>query len=239
MEEISLEPVQCQVPGYNRIELIRSYRKFASYYPTCELETKAWFVRNTQPDWVIFDCGANVGYYSILFSQLTPEGSVYAFEPTSTYDLLTANLEHNQCENVNAQNVGLGKESGTRKDKVYRVWGEEPDIAEFPFTSIDDFVTHHKIDRIDCLKIDVDSYDFEVLQGAEKTIMRFNPWIVIEVNYALRKRGVDEATVYKWFAERGFTDVLVLDGENLIAKRWTYPAMTHRKTALPFVMWLG
>jgi hypothetical protein len=54
------------------------------------METKWWFVDNVQSVWCIFDIGANVGYYSILFSQLAPNGKIFAFEPTSTEAMLRA-----------------------------------------------------------------------------------------------------------------------------------------------------
>lgn len=239
VEEICTEPVYSNVPGRDPIELVRSYTQFAWYYPNCELETKKWFARNVQPDWVMLDCGANVGYYSVLFSQLTASGRIYSFEPTATHDLLSANLAHNGCSNVEAMRVGLGRDSGVKQEKIFRIWGGEPDEGDYTFTSIDDFVNERGIKRLDCIKIDVDSYDFEVLQGAEETLKRLNPWIVIEINYALRKRGVEEAVVYKWLAERGYHDALILDQENLIMKRFASPGLTHDATPVPFTMWLG
>ena len=57
------------VPGHKSIELVADLHQ-VDYYPECELQTKRWFVENVQSDWVMFDVGANIGYYSILFSQL-------------------------------------------------------------------------------------------------------------------------------------------------------------------------
>lgn len=238
-DQVSEAKVYSNVPGREAIELVRSYAQFADYYPNCELETKGWCGRNVGRDWVVLDCGANVGYYSVLFSQLARDGRVYSFEPTATYDLLVANLEHNECGNVEPLRVGLGRETGVKQEGIFRIWGQEPDVEEFQFTSVDDFVVERGLERLDCIKIDVDSYDFEVLQGAEKTLERLNPWILIEVNYALRKRGVEEATVYKWLGERGYGDALVLDSENLIMRRGEEPQRTHHAEAVPFRMWLG
>src|SRR5689334_25230754 len=67
-----LKPLYTLVPGAQPIELIDYNPSFADYYPECELQTKRWFVENVGKDWVIFDVGANIGYYSILFSRLAP-----------------------------------------------------------------------------------------------------------------------------------------------------------------------
>ena len=82
-----------KIPGRPDIELPAFYESFSWYYPNCELQTKQWFVKTAQPDWVYVDCGANIGYYSILFSQLSPAGKVHAVEPTSTADMLAQNIE--------------------------------------------------------------------------------------------------------------------------------------------------
>jgi hypothetical protein len=81
-------PIETNVPGRNPISLFSYYECFASYYPDCKLNTKKWFVDHAAKDWVYLDCGANIGCYSILFSQLSPNGEVYAFEPTSTHKML-------------------------------------------------------------------------------------------------------------------------------------------------------
>ena len=43
--------------------------------------------------------------------------------------------------------------------------------------------------RLDCVKIDVDGFDLEVLKGARETLLRFDPWLVVELNHALATRG--------------------------------------------------
>ncbi len=210
------ETIETIIPGRAAIELVAFYEEFRSYYPLCELETKRWFVDNVRPDWWIFDIGANIGYYSILFAQLAPQGRVFSFEPTSTATMLRANLTHNAISNVDVHQVALGATTGVQQDRIFRMWGGEGDVQEYPFYRLDDFVAEHRPARIDCLKIDVDSFDFEVLRGAEKTLQDHNPLVVIELNHALAKRNQSAGEALAWLARQGYRQALVLDHDNFV-----------------------
>lgn len=221
-----LEPIQTKVPGTDPIELVAYYKEFVWYYPECELNSKAWFVQNAKPDWVILDCGANVGYYSVLFSRLVPSGKVYAFEPTSTMDFMLANLEHNKAKhNVECFRVALGEKKGLSRDPIYRIWGQTPEKNEVQFTTIDEFVAEHKLPRVDCIKIDVDSYDFEVLKGAKETLLAMDPYVVVELNHALNLRGKSNTEALSWMAQLGYRNTLTIDYENFVFKRGTSPCV--------------
>lgn len=215
----AIRAVYTLVPGQAAIELVAFYPQFLDYYPNCELQTKRWFVEHVQPDWVIFDVGANIGYYSILFSRLAPRGRILAFEPTATISLLRDNLAHHSCVNVEPLQLAVGRRSGRIEDDVYRIWGREPERQEYEFTTVDDFVASRGVDRLDCLKIDVDSFDLEVLHGAARTLERFDPWVVVELNHALAKRGQSLPQALEWLAARGYSEATVLDYENFAFKR--------------------
>ena len=64
----------------------------------------------------------------------------------------------------------------------------EPERHTYDFSTVDDLVQKLKLTRLDCIKIDVDSFDFEVLMGAEETLRRFNSWIVVELCHSLSRR---------------------------------------------------
>lgn len=223
-EPRSMPTIYSAVPGRQPIPLVSYYSEFKDYYHLCELQTKRWFVENVASDWVIFDVGANVGYYSILFSQLAPHGRVLAFEPTATARMLEANLRAQGCRNVEMHEMALGARSGLIEDGIYRIWGEEPERAHYPFRRLDDVVTDFGMTRVDCIKIDVDSFDLEVLFGAERTLERFDPWIVVELNHALAKRQQSVGQVIGWLLGRGYRGALLLDHENYVMRRASPPA---------------
>lgn len=213
------ERIETVIPGRAAIELVSFYEEFRSYYPLCELETKRWFVDNVQPDWWIFDIGANVGYYSILFGQLAPKGRVLSFEPTSTAKMLRENLQHNGIANAEVHDVALGAVTGVHEDRIFRMWGGDGDVKDYPFYRLDDFVAEKTPARVDCIKIDVDSFDFEVLRGAEQTLARYNPVIVVELNHALARRNQSAGEALAWLAQRGYRQALVLDNDNFVLQQ--------------------
>lgn len=206
------------VPGMAPIELVAWYERFETYYPYCEMATKKWVVQNVKEDWHIMDCGANIGYYSILFSRLT-HGRIWAFEPTDTIKMLEENLAFNKVDNVRTLPVALGKKTGVYEDSIYRIWGDSPELREYDFTTIDAFIREYDISRMDCIKIDVDSFDFEVLQGSCETMERFDPVIIVELNHALSKRNQSNLQALQWMRENGYTEVLCLDHENFVFQK--------------------
>ena len=114
------KPLFTLVPGHGPIELLAYYSNFADSYLECELQTKRWFVENMGRDWVCFDVGANIGYFSILFSRLAPEGRIYAFESADVIGLLQKNLAHHNVHNVEPIMVALGSCSGQHSENVFQ-----------------------------------------------------------------------------------------------------------------------
>ncbi|MDX1922867.1 MAG: FkbM family methyltransferase [Alphaproteobacteria bacterium] len=215
-----LRTIRTPVPGQAAIELVDYYPQFEVYFADCEMQTKQWCAQNIQPDWTIFDIGANIGYYSILFSCLASNGIVHAFEPTSTADMLDKNLAHNNCTNVHVHRTAISSRVETKEDKIFRIWGEEAEKSVYPFTTLDAFVAQHNIGRLDCIKIDVDSYELDVLIGAQHVLESFNPTIICEFNNAaLLQRQTDSMALMEWFATRGYRTGLILDKENIVLKR--------------------
>ncbi|MGD9968706.1 MAG: FkbM family methyltransferase [Hyphomonadaceae bacterium] len=211
-------------PAHPTIELISYYDDLAALYPHAERATREWCAKHFQPDWVVFDVGANVGIYTVLFSKLAPYGQVHAFEPTSTIEMLQTNLEHNGCANVTVHAAALGQEAGALEDNIYRIWGADPERLPYRFETVDTLTESLALSRLDLLKIDVDSFDFEVLQGAVKTLDKFDPVLVVELNHALSRRGQSNTDAIAWLASQGYVSALVLDSDNFVLSRAGLPA---------------
>jgi FkbM family methyltransferase len=183
-------------------------------YNGYEQETVEYFRNTIQSDWTVFDCGAKTGYFTLLFSELCETGEVHAFEPTSTFEMLTNNVNHYNLKNVILNNLALGETSGEIEDNIYRIWGQDPEKQVYNFTTIDEYCEKNDINRLDLIKIDVDSYDFELLKGAIKTLKVLKPLITVELNHALNLRNSTPAEVIAWLEEIGYTQTVITSSEN-------------------------
>ncbi len=207
------------VPEAQPVALDAYYPKFKTYYPRCELQTKRWAVRNIRPDWNIFDVGANIGYYSALFGRCAHLGRVVAFEPTETIDFAERNLQANAVTNVELARVALAAVAGLRTEPIFRIWGEPAERKVYDFSTVDLEMVKRGWERLDLLKIDVDSFDLEVLKGAVRTMDKHNPYVLVELNHALAERGEGVGSALDWLAAHGYDEALALDHENFLLRR--------------------
>jgi FkbM family methyltransferase len=145
----------------------------------------------------VFDIGANIGLYSLLFASLVgPEGNVHSFEPENrNFIRMKTNIALNLFSNVTINRSAVYSKSGTVYLNVFpdRVnsWHSigNPQLAdpenpknimlplkteEVPAVSIDDYCHSLGIYHIDFLKIDVEGAELDVLQGASAFLEKGN-----------------------------------------------------------------
>ena len=141
----------------------------------------------------VIDVGANIGLYSVIAARrIGDSGTVYAFEPVpENIAFLRKNLELNGVrDRVAVQEVAVGeadgeleiflsdRQIGTHSAAKATVGGGES--LRVPMRSVDAFVASSGISRIDVVKVDVEGYDGQVLQGALQTLRRHKPVLFIE-----------------------------------------------------------
>lgn len=130
-----------------------------------------------RPGMRIVDIGANIGYYTLLFSKLTGEsGCVYAFEPDpQSFVLLQKNLARNSRTNVVALNQAASNRTGesflylsTENFGDHQTYPSDDNRRRVPIsmTRLDDVVTA----PVDLVKMDVQGFEFQALQGMEALI---------------------------------------------------------------------
>jgi FkbM family methyltransferase len=143
--------------------------------------------RLTQPGWVVFDIGANIGAHTLRFSRLVgPRGRVFAFEPMDyAFSKLTRNLSLNDMPNTLAFKLALSNENAEARRVNYRSsWsttGERrAETSSVEFKRLDDWCLEHDITRVDLIKLDVDGHEWQVLKGGETSIARHRPIVLVE-----------------------------------------------------------
>jgi FkbM family methyltransferase len=159
-------------------------------------------IARTNPSWCI-DVGANVGDYSAAL--LSSSGaSVIAFEPLPAAYKRLGGLRERYANRFFAFDVGLGQNAGVLE---LRYPSDESVLASFssaikdvPYVKTQRLLTHRvqvvtldefllgpeaklAVSQIDLLKIDVEGFEYEVLQGARRTIAEIKPHVIqIEFN---------------------------------------------------------
>lgn len=176
-------------------------------------------------DAVIFDIGANIGSMSLAFAKLTPEGQVYAFEPTSyAFAKLEENLSLNPslAEHIKTiQMFASEKTAGDHEIEAYSSWkidGSEKSVhplhggtlktdreKKIPAISLDDFCDQNQIKKLDCIKIDTDGHELQVLKGASRTIEKFHPNIIFEIGlYVTEEYGIKFEDYFEFLTNYGY-----------------------------------
>jgi FkbM family methyltransferase len=144
-----------------------------------------------KPGDVIFDVGANFGYYSIvLSSSLQKECSVHAFEPNPpTAERLQKNIDLNNLNDViTIHRVGLSDTGGKGRmierpdNSGAATIDTSEDEGNAVLTTLDSFCDTNLIDRIDFIKIDIEGFEERMLLGGRESLKRLKPVILIELN---------------------------------------------------------
>lgn len=139
---------------------------------------------------ICLDVGAHIGYYGLALSSIVgPEGAVLCFEPNPrTFHFLQRNIILNHRTNISVIQKALGDVEGivhiSGSENVRLGWTSVSDNGPVavPCATLDDEVEGANLARVDFIKIDVEGYEPKVLSGARKTIHRFHPTILIEIN---------------------------------------------------------
>lgn len=139
----------------------------------------------------IFEIGCHHGLTTALLSKRLPNGQVHAFEALpGNLEILKRNMSLNQCDNVVPIGAAVGDRSGEIRMKSKSNSAVLAGAARgqlVPVVSIDDYVDQTRVVP-DILKIDVEGFEINVLEGARRTIADRRPAILIEVHTELISR---------------------------------------------------
>ncbi len=178
--------------------------RFPRLYAAFALRTKKpnfekiLYLREIKRGNTVFDLGANIGYYSFLFSKLVGKcGAVIAFEPVPiTFQKLSRNTE--KCRNLKLHNFAVG--NSQREGKVFydlKDLGKSSLLskatnsvraAKTPIVPLDEYCRANNLERLDFVKCDIEGYELHAIQGMIETLRKFLPQISIEVSLPDKER---------------------------------------------------
>jgi FkbM family methyltransferase len=152
------------------------------------------FIRALKPDGVVLDIGAYFGYYSMLACRHAgPKASVYAFEPfPKNFEILEENKRLNGFDSLVCVNLAVADRASEWSFRVAPTTnlgsgGLTANTAtnganQVRAITVDDFVAQQGLDRVDLIKMDVEGAEVLALAGAGKTLRRFRPVMMVELD---------------------------------------------------------
>jgi FkbM family methyltransferase len=153
----------------------------------------------------VMDCGANFGYNSVLMAKkIGLEGKIFSFEPQNIiFQQLNGNLILNNIFNSSTYKNILSNKSNEKLElNIVDLTSDWVNIGDTSVgiggeqvltISIDDI----NLNKLDFIKIDVQGYEYFVLDGAKNTILKNQPDIFIEIEeHLIKKFNITEEMIY-------------------------------------------
>ena len=158
----------------------------------------SWILDNVLPNHVIYDIGANRGYFTLAILSHTPNAKIFAFEPNpEIITKLMANLDLNKARGqVRVIKYALGAEKGVSQFNIAcsdsassiifthaknRGNGVKS-VMEIQVESIDNLVSKKRLPGPNHIKIDTEGFEADILDGAKNTIKKYRPYVYAEIH---------------------------------------------------------
>jgi FkbM family methyltransferase len=174
-------------------------------------------VQHLRPGSVLYDLGANVGFFTLLAARLVgPTGQVVAFEPDPrNARALRGNVALNGLGNVVVVEQGVSDRVDTAAFSIgtsttsHLARDGDVNRVDVPITSLDAFLAGDQ--RAPTLvKLDIEGEEVRALTGAERLLREHRPTVICEVHgtesevrallsgagYAIRRLEADSADVW-------------------------------------------
>lgn len=176
----------------------KQYAKLLRWKGNANLE-KIVFLNLVRDGDIVFDIGANRGYYTLLFSHIVrKKGEVHAFEPVPpTFKKLSQVIDkYQRFKNTYLNNVGISDNNSEMTIRVpdnddgqasmaihnFGSWASPKSITEHKcnFIRLDDY-KNVNLKQLDFIKCDVEGAELLVIKGGINTLKKYSPIISLEV----------------------------------------------------------
>jgi FkbM family methyltransferase len=166
---------------------------------THEPHMQAALQTNIKPGMVVYDCGANIGYFSVMLAHLVaPGGHVYAFEPSPlSLKCLQMASSINHLDNLTVVPRAVWHRSETLRfacaapntslvsDHIEGTFGEaaeQESFVDIGTVSLDEFVYDEGNAPPDFIKMDVEGAEGKALLGARHLLSDRRPRLLLEIH---------------------------------------------------------
>lgn len=168
---------------------------------------------------IVFDIGANIGFFSIFSASTFPKSKVYSFEPNKeNFAILCQSLDANKIQNIFPINAALGNEKGILKLYHSRNTGghslvdqsgfmernklAQNDFEDVQVESFKDFLRKEAIQAIDFLKMDIEGGEYDVLLNLSNDDFKKIKRIAMEYHFVDENRNGE--VLKKLFNTQGY-----------------------------------
>lgn len=182
------------------------------------------FVRHVRPGDVVYDLGANVGFYTLLASRAAgPHGRVVAFEPVPrNLDFLRRHIELNRCDNVVVRPTAVGAADGTA---TFDADGD-PSMGRLSegggltvrVEGLDSLLHRGELPPPDLMKVDVEGAEASVFRGAQRLISRYRPVIFLATHGTAARAECLDLLAAHGYSVDGVDGPLRDDDDEMIAR---------------------
>ncbi len=171
-----------------------------------------------EPGAVYFDVGAHIGFHAVFAAhRVGQQGRVFAFEADPrVYERLARNLS--QFPWAQAVNSAVWDRTGLlvferSSTKGESGWGTVSAVRDFgrgehveiPSAALDDWFRDLRLERWDAMKLDAEGSELAVLRGAQSSLEKFRPILIMEMNtIVLEQGGVSPSAVAEFLNEREY-----------------------------------
>jgi FkbM family methyltransferase len=137
----------------------------------------------------VIDVGAFVGDSALIFAERFPDSHLYCFEPDAdnfAHAQTTFRLNNLDPDRVGLFNVALGARpgtgmmSGSSAASCLSAAEEDSGGRAVRVDTLDAFVERNALE-VGLIKIDVEGYELQVLEGALETIRRWKPILLLSI----------------------------------------------------------
>jgi FkbM family methyltransferase len=138
-----------------------------------------------QPGDVVIDCGADIGVFT---RQALNRGAskVISVEPFPDKE---PSLRRNFAREIAQGRVVVVPKGVWNKDDVLKIYGDSlitkhaAQGFDVPLTTLDQIVAELRLEKVDHIKFDIEGAEPQALEGAQQTIRRFKPRIVLATEH--------------------------------------------------------